>query len=118
MSVDCYLPKGSVLRPPLFLIYINNLQNAIQYRKFYHFAEDSNLFRTSKFVKNINKLVNFVMKHLSNWLVANKISINVEKAKAVIFKFPKKVLPDEIKIKFSGKSLYPSNAIKKSWCKG
>ena len=49
------------------------------------------------------------MKHLNNWLGTSKISLNVEKTKLVIFKSPKKALPDEIEIKFSRKRLYPSN---------
>ena len=52
------------------------------------------------------------MKHLNNWLSANKISLNVEKTELVIFKSPRKVLQDEIKIKLNGKRLYPSNSIK------
>ena len=45
----------------------------------------------------------------------NKISLverNVEKTELVIFKSPKKVLVDEMKIKLSGKRLYPSNLVK------
>ena len=42
----------------------------------------------------------------------NKISLNVEKTELVIFKSPRKVLLDEIKIKLSGKRLYASNSVK------
>ena len=52
------------------------------------------------------------MKHLNNWLSANNFSLNVEKIELVIFKSPSKVLLDEIKIKLSGKRLYPSNSVK------
>ena len=69
----------------------------------HHFADDTNLFHTSKSVKNLNTLVNHDMKHLSNWVSANKISLNVEKAELVIFKSPRKVLLDEIKITLDGK---------------
>ena len=34
------------------------------------------------------------------------------KSELVIFKSPRKVLPDEIKIKLTGKRLYPSNSVK------
>ena len=52
------------------------------------------------------------MKQLNNWLSANKISRNVEKTELVIFKSPRKVLSDQIKIKLTGKRLYPSNSLK------
>ena len=45
----------------------------------HHFADDANLFHTTKSVKNLNELVNRGIKHLNNWLSANKISVNVEK---------------------------------------
>ena len=52
------------------------------------------------------------MKQLNNWLSANKTSLNVEKTELVFFKSPRKVLSNEIKIKLTGKRLYPSNSVK------
>ena len=63
-------------------------------------------------MKNLNEVVNHDMEQLNNWLSANKISLNVEKTELVIFKSPRKVLSDEIKIKLTGKRLYPSNSVK------
>ena len=63
-------------------------------------------------MENLNKPVNHDMRQLNNWLSANKISPNGEKTELVIFKSPRKVLSDEIKIKLTGKMLYPSNSVK------
>ena len=68
--------------------------------------------RVSLSVKNLNKQINRDMKHLNDWLSANKISLNVEKTEIVIFKSPRKVFVDEMKINLSGKGLYPSNSVK------
>ena len=56
------------------------------------FAEDRNLFHTSK------------------------TYLNAEKTELVIPKSLRKVFRDEIKIKLSGKKLSPLKSIKMSWC--
>ena len=40
----------------------------------------------------LNKLLNKDLKNLTNWLKANKISLNVEKTKMILFKPTKKLL--------------------------
>ena len=75
-AINCGVPQGSVLGPLLFLLYINNLNQAI---KFYHFADDTNLLCLGNSIKKLNKLVNADLKRLVNWLNANKISLNVKK---------------------------------------
>ena len=51
------------------------------------------------------------MKNLTVWLNTNKISLNAEKTKLVIFKHQRKKLDTEIKIKLNIKRLYPSQSV-------
>ena len=62
--------------------------------------------------KKLNKLVNADIKHLSNWLNANKISLNVKKTEMVIFKSKHKKFEGDLKIKFCGKRPYPTDSVK------
>ena len=77
--INCGVPQGSVLGPLLFLLYINDLNQAIKFCKVHHFADGTNLLSHSNTIKKLNKLVNADLKDLFNWLNANKISLNVKK---------------------------------------
>ena len=111
-AINCGVPQGSVLGSPLFLLYINNLNQAIKFCKVQHFADDTNLLCLSNSIKKLNKLVKADLKHLLNWLNANKISLNVRKTEMVIFTSKQKKLEGDLKIKLCGKRLYPTESVK------
>ena len=48
-AINCGVPQGSVLGPLIFLLYINDLNQAIQFCKVHHFADDTNLLCLSNF---------------------------------------------------------------------
>ena len=93
-------------------MYINDRNQAIKFCKVHHFADDSNLLCHRNSIKKLNKLVNADLKHLVNWLNANKISLNVKKTEMVIFKSKQKKLEGDLKIKLCGKRLYPTESVK------
>ena len=95
----------------LFLIYINDLNQAIKFCKVHHFADYTNFLHFNKSVAKLNKFVNQDMKNLTVWLNASKI-LNVEKTEKVIFKHQRKKLDTEIKIKLNRKRLYPSQSVR------
>ena len=82
-AINCGIPQGPALGPPLFLSYINDLNQAIKFSKVHHFADDTNLLSMSHSVKKLN---NADLKHLVNWLNANIISLNIIKTGMVFFK--------------------------------
>ena len=52
------------------------------------------------------------MKNLSNWLNANKISLNVSKTELIMFKPRMKKVHFDLKLKLNRKRLYPTKSVK------
>ena len=54
-------------------------------------------------MEKMNKLVNYDLKNLENWLHANKICLNVSKTAVVLFKSPTKQIDSDLQLKLEGK---------------
>ena len=83
------VPRGSILGPLFFLLYINDLCNCVKYSETHHFADDTNKLQSHSSLKTLVKRVNLDIKNLFQWLKANKSSLIVTKTELIIFKFQK-----------------------------
>ena len=96
-AINCFVPQGSVPSPLLFLLHINERNQAIKFSKVHQFADDTNLLCLRNSIKKLNKLVKADLKHLDNWLNANKILLNVKKTEMVTFKSKQKKFKSDLK---------------------
>ena len=88
------------------------MNQAIKFCKVHHFANDTNLLHFSKSITKLNKYVNLDMKNLTDWLNANKISVNVQKTELVIFKHQRKKLDSEVNVKLNRRQLFLTDSVK------
>ena len=110
--IQTVVPQGSVLGPLLFLLYINDLNISIKNSRAYHFADNTNILLSDKSLELPAKKLNQDLKSLSQWLKANKFSLNVKKTELIIFHPKNTKLDYGIKFKLNGRRLTPISAAK------
>ena len=91
MSISCGVPQGSILGPLLFLAYINDLPKAVPSLKTIMFADDTSLFLNHSDYQTAINLINNELANLSVWLRANRLSLNTQKSKCMLFSTKPKI---------------------------
>ena len=105
-AVKCGVPQGSVLGPMFFILYVNDMQHAIQGSDIQLYADDTVIYSSgssaedaaSNFPPNLNKF--------AKWCSSNKLSLNVKKTKLMAFGTQHKVKKSKsVKMSIDGKFL-------------
>ena len=111
-SISCGVPQGSVLGPLLFLIYINDLPNVSSMLSFFLFADDTNIYFEAVDLNTLTQTINKELSKVKSWLDCNKLALNIDKTNFVLFHSPRKIIPDQINIKFGYKKVSRAKYVK------
>ena len=79
------VPCGSILGPILFILYINDMCNVSTLLKPILFADDTNLFYSGKYIKELCSVVSIKLDKLCKWFQVNKLSLNTSKTNFMVF---------------------------------
>lgn len=84
--VSCGVGQGTILGPLLFLVYINDLPQAITSGNCVLFADDITIVMDCKDTDTHDSVVNNTFKDVINWLDSNALKINIDKTKLIYFR--------------------------------
>ena len=96
LDISTGVPQGSILGPLLFIIYVNDFALSSEKFKFVMYADDTTLtstletFSTNELNGNPASSINIELNKISEWLKLNRLTLNVQKTKYMLFKTSKK----------------------------
>ena len=113
IEITCGVPQGSTLGPLLFLLYINDLNFSLTNAISSHFADDTCIMFRSAKPKTLETVLNCDLKKISDWLKANRLSLNIKKSKLILFQKKQSNFDNKcISIKIDGRKLDPADSVK------
>ena len=91
-SITCGVPQGSVLGPLILVLYINDLNKAIENAITRILADDTALILYEKGMNILEDAVSRRVQKLCRWCIDNKLSIRIGKTNLVLFHTPNEPL--------------------------
>ena len=96
MEIKHGVPQGSILGPLLFILYINDLPNALPNTHVTIYADDTSLFHFETNINNFKSKCNAELESLHQWCTSNLLTINIDKTGYIIFSSDKITVTNSI----------------------
>ena len=111
--VDLGVPQGSKIANILFILYVNDLVEHLRNCSVIMYADDTSISVSSENLDEAADAMNSILEIVSDWLKFNRIALNINKCKYVVFdNKPKKNKKGVVEIKIDNISIERVDQIK------
>jgi hypothetical protein len=93
------VPQGSILGPLLFILYLNDLPQAVKDGDVSMYADDTEMDYTGTSTSELEDKMNTDLKNVSTYFAANKLSLNVKKCEVLLCGTRQRVANKDLNIK-------------------
>ena len=108
------MPQGSILGPLGFIIYVNDIPNAVPDLSLILYADDTSAFTSHENIQTLNNTINTGLTQLNTWFNTNKLSLNHKKTNYMLFgtRYKTKQCNNNFKVSLDDKEIDHVNAFK------
>jgi exonuclease III len=114
IEITTGVPQGSILGPLLFIIFMNDINFSSNIFNFILFADDTTLSSPIDHFsfENTFKIINEELQKVNDWLQINKLALNVQKSKFMIFHYAQRrfMIEDHVNLKIDNNNISRVNS--------
>ena len=88
LPATCGVPQGSFLGHHLFLLYVNDLPNTSSLLTFHLFADDTNMYFSSKNLSHLEATLNRELNSVAEWMKCNRLALSISQTNLILFHSP------------------------------